>query len=92
MVDFPKDMKPEAIKAGNRWIAVYSVPWKHNSVVKDGNKISRFDTELEAFVAASAMLCHQFRNKTRGWGEGISATNEMEAVFGKKKTSARRRR
>lgn len=84
---FPRDFHPEAVKSGNRWMACYTVPWMHNHVLRDPvtKEVQRFDTELEAFKAATAMMCRQFRDKTRGWknAPGIGITAEIEKVFGK---------
>jgi hypothetical protein len=89
---FPRDFKPEARRVGNTWVAIFTLPWKHEHFVRDlkTKEVCRFDTEFEAFTAATAVLCQHFRDKTRGLTNGIShQTAEIEAVFGKQRKKKR---
>jgi hypothetical protein len=95
MQDFPEDFKPEAVKVGNRWIGFFTLPWARQKPVRDPRtkEVCRYETELEAFTAATAVMCHHFRNKTRGWGDRIDpgSVGEIEKVFGAGATKKKRR-
>lgn len=84
-IQFPDDFKPEAMKIGSKWVAIFSLPWKHKHFVRDPKtkQVERFDTEFEAFTAATAVICTHFRDKTRGFTDGIQKqAAEIEKVFG----------
>lgn len=93
-MEFPDDFKPEAIRIGNRWIGMFTLPWAHQKAVKDPQtkEIARYETELEAFKAATAVMCQHFRNKTRGWGDRLAPgqLSDIERVFGPTKKKRRK--
>lgn len=81
------DLKPIVSKQGTYFYAAYRVPWGKRIVMKDG-RAEPFDTEFQAFKAATYACFAEFRNKTDGWLESAEhqfAKNKAEALFRPKK-------
>ncbi len=87
--EYPSDFYPGALKRGTRYFGYYRVPWKARPhIVKVDGRPYPFDTEFEALVAATKVLCTMFRDKTMGciYTDNPSAKEEAEKLFAKEKS------